>query len=340
MSLHYRTLGGSTTEKKSKKKVADTALFAFTGKCHLCGEIGHKGYQCPKDNGKSTQASRNNKSTKKCNLCGKKGHITDNCFELECNKGNRPNNWKSSLGKDTANAAVAKKSISAELLMCVVTGTTGTILDDPEIFVLDTAATGALTNSSKGMSNLGVATENDAVIVGNKQVMKGHHVGSLAGTICDKTGNELMPLTISRITYSPEAAFNLFSPSILLSKGWELHGNHDMMWFTKDGNKIVFAIKVTTPNGMLFCIRFKRTRSEEIAQCAIKSTPTDKPVSEANSVTVPPTKTKKYNVCKIHCLLGHVGQQAAKDTAEVMGWTITKSTIKPCEPCAVGKARR
>eukprot|EP00957_Ditylum_brightwellii_P170740 12995910-Ditylum_brightwellii.AAC.1 len=49
---------------------------------------------------------------------------------------------------------------------------------------------------------------------------------------------------------------------------------------------------------------------------------------------------KKVNVDKAHALLGHSDKERTRTTAKHLGWIITRGKMKPCESCAVGKARQ
>ena len=43
---------------------------------------------------------------------------------------------------------------------------------------------------------------------------------------------------------------------------------------------------------------------------------------------------------KAHALLGCMGKEITRKTAQSLGWTITKFNNIPCEHCAVGKAHQ
>ena len=48
-----------------------------------------------------------------------------------------------------------------------------------------------------------------------------------------------------------------------------------------------------------------------------------------------PVSVKTY-----HEHLGHIGEDETRRIAKVLKQTLTKGTLKPCEACAIGKAKR
>jgi hypothetical protein len=69
---------------KHDKKEVSLAGVTFKGKCHKCGEQGHKAYNCPEngDGGSTTVGT--------CHSCGKPGHKAIDCWEKEENADKRP----------------------------------------------------------------------------------------------------------------------------------------------------------------------------------------------------------------------------------------------------------
>ena len=55
----------------------------FKGRCYVCGNIGHKGYECPsRSKNKRTESNRFNKKPI-CGYCGKSGHTTESCYKRQ-----------------------------------------------------------------------------------------------------------------------------------------------------------------------------------------------------------------------------------------------------------------
>ena len=54
----------------------------------------------------------------------------------------------------------------------------------------------------------------------------------------------------------------------------------------------------------------------------------------------PVQKKVVLNIQQAHERLGHSNEDATRKTAQALGWTITKGSLKPCEACAVAKAKQ
>ena len=54
----------------------------------------------------------------------------------------------------------------------------------------------------------------------------------------------------------PDTCFNLFGASAFFKNDWKLHGDSEKIWIIKVEKKIVFDIKIKTPHGALYCIKF------------------------------------------------------------------------------------
>jgi hypothetical protein len=81
--------------------------------------------------------------------------------------------------------------------------------------------------------------------------------GTLKGTICDQHGNELNKAVIEKVSYLPNGTFNLFSITQMMAKGWLIGGNKDSMWIEKYQKKVIFDMKISTPDGgTLFAMNF------------------------------------------------------------------------------------
>ena len=99
---------------------------------------------------------------------------------------------------------------------------------------------------------------------GTKQVERLTAVGCISSVVCDNQGNQKFNVKIMDVALVPDCAFNLFSLSKRLKKGWNLHGNADALTLSSlDGAcKLQFDIKITTPNGVLYAIYMKRTHAK------------------------------------------------------------------------------
>ena len=125
----------------------------------------------------------------------------------------------------------------------------------------------------------------------------------------------------------PDCAFNLFSLSKRLKRGWNLHGNADALTLSSpDGAcKLWFDIKITTPNGVLYAIYMKRTHAEHANV-----------VANMNK----PEKNTKMSVLQAHEKLGHINACVTVEIADSLGWTLTGNRTINCASCATGKAKQ
>ena len=202
------------------------------------------------------------------------------------------------------------------------------LLQTPEIWIGDTAATMDITPHRKGMTEVTNPPGDVHVVMGNKQVEKSTAIGSISSIVCNNQGNQKFNVKMTDVALVPDCAFNLFSLSKWLKKGWSLHGNADALTLSSpDGAcKLRFDIKITTPNGVLFAICMKRSHAEH-----------------ANVVTNGNKNEKmtKLSVLQAHEKLGHINAWATVQIAESFaGWVLTGNRTINCTSCAVGKAKQ
>jgi hypothetical protein len=120
------------------------------------------------------------------------------------------------------------------------------LLADPEIFVADTGASTHSTGNSKGMTNYRDAKGAKAQ-VGNGERVATKAIADMPFKTADgAVGN------LGNIHLIPGSPFNLISGTKLLSLGFKMVGNDQGIGYTKGNQKLVFNIKIHTPEGMLF----------------------------------------------------------------------------------------
>ena len=137
------------------------------------------------------------------------------------------------------------------------------LANDSELWVGDSGASRHLCKTCEGMVNERGARASENFTMGNGQNAKAAVVGDILGTV-DST-----KIKVSDVAYCPDAKFNLFSLSLMLKKGWTMHGNEDSITVSKgEGSskrELRFDIKVNTSRGVLYCVRIKLNRKEEVA---------------------------------------------------------------------------
>jgi hypothetical protein len=254
--------------------------------------------------------------------CGKVGHISPNCFEDEANAHKRPPNWKlvSQTGGSETAAAALDNGNKVEFLLCGMCFTNNAeLLNNPNIWIADTAATVHSTPHNVGFKNTKEASKMDTVTMGNGADVGATTIAQLPGVICDKNGCELQEATLDDVTHLPGAKFNLFSLSRMTRHGgWKLRGDKDAIWIEKDNKQIRFDIIIPTPKGALYCMYYKRASEMAMA------------VTDQGT---------KMSIMKAHDLLGHCSEEITRTAAKAMGW-ILSGPWRPCESCAAGKAKQ
>ena len=193
------------------------------------------------------------------------------------------------------------------------------MLNDPEIWIADTAATVHMSSHRKGLENIKKLTRIDTITMGNGTQESVQETADVVGCIRDSQTNETKNIRIQNVSILPNGQFNLFSISQMLNKGWKLAGDNDKITISKGDLDLHFDIKIPTARGMLFGIRI--FRSQEILGVA----------GDKSSV--------KIAVNEAHELLGHMSFPTTRAIAQELGWELTKGS-HVCDACAAGKAKQ
>ena len=331
-------LAGSDGKQHNHNHGKDGKKQKFQGNCNECGKKGHKARDCwlnPQNKDKRPKWWDENKHGRKATevTAGSADNTKKKSNELQLVN----MSWgeyeeafasddenESILAEDdtkwmedeiVAIQAARKTETRTETMLraAVETGSGIKLLEDPEIFVCDTGATTHSTGHGFGLIDLkdggGRTTK-----VGNGASVTTKAVGVLPfKTKEGTTGN------MNGIHYIKGAPFNLISGTKLLDLGYKLQGDKDKIWYTKDGTKLVFDIKIETPEGMLFATRLQRTATEVGGAVA---------------------QEKTVSIKVAHELLGHMDEAATRKAAANLGWTITRGTLGVCESCAKAKAKQ
>ena len=191
-------------------------------------------------------------------------------------------------------------------------------LKNPNMFTGDTGASSHSSQYQNGMVNLHDGQDGDSVMVGSGAVVKANKIGNILGEVCDNSCTVLQKGQMVNVAHCPEMRCNVYSLTMKLLKGWQLHGNKDSIWNTKGKAKLCFDIKLKTKRGVIYCMFFKR-----------QLTPT-----EIASVSL------RLELGTAHDLLGRSNRRATQETAKELGWLIVDSPHKSCPSCTAAKAKQ
>mmetsp|Transcript_18815 Transcript_18815/g.23344 ORF Transcript_18815/g.23344 Transcript_18815/m.23344 type:complete len:1201 (+) Transcript_18815:436-4038(+) len=302
----------------------EIGLTTFGGTCYHCHETGHKANECPKKAQRGHQGWHGRSKFKgNCRSCGKAGHKAANCWRDERNAAKRPAWFKAKENGQQPNNETGNTGIdngnTVEFLLCGMQFPNSPgLLRHPNVWIGDTGATVDSTPFEDGICNLKDAESGEGIKVGNGVLEKTTKTGDLIGNICDSRGTRLNTIKMTDVNIVPGNEYNMFSLTQRQMKGWKLGGDEHAIWLEKGRNKVVFDIKIHTPKGVVFAIYIERKRNE-MGCAGIDRVMTNE---------------------QIHDKLGHMGDAPTKTIAEHFGWKIRKREKKPCESCAVGKAKQ
>jgi hypothetical protein len=165
------------------------------------------------------------------------------------------------------------------------------LINDPNIWIGDTAASVHTSPYQHGMTPEGNTVKNGSIAVGNGITEKTAMCRNSHGKICNKQGAKVGRAKLTHVAYSPNMKFNLCSLSKLCQDGWEMKGNKELLVMERNNQKIKFDINVTTATGVVYCMYLQR--DEEIVNAALE-----------------------YSINQAHERLGHSHEDA---TAIVLG---------------------
>ena len=283
----------------------DVGLFAggFKGHCHNCGQQGHKSTNCP-DRKENTNYIGGKRFRGKCYHCGKTGHKKSNCWDLH--------------GKpDQANVATTSHG-NAEVTLCMneVTMKAKEMNMDEWTWIGDSGASCHMTNNDTGMYE--VQTIQDEITIGNGKPLIATKIGKLKVDIMQKDGSS-MEVTLTGVKYVPNLFCKLFSITKALEKGLNIGNDGKQIYLKTNNFKLTFDQVFNTATGYILGIKMVQ-QARDISQLNLES-------------------GKAININRYHELLGHVGIEALKNTANKMDLKLTGKFIK-CEDCALSKVRQ
>jgi len=132
------------------------------------------------------------------------------------------------------------------------------LLDDPNVWIADSAATVHSTPHSISLTNVKEAKGSDTITMGNGDTEQANKIADIKSMMCNKYRVERGQATLTEVTILPTGKFNLFSLTKLMNNGWILGGDHETMWLTKGKRTVTFDIKIPTPIGDVVCNVFQK----------------------------------------------------------------------------------
>lgn len=325
MDTVYRQLYGVRKSKQDENE-PEVSLSNFAGRCFTCKQRGHKASQCPKgqqtQQGQQQNQANSNAKQQICGHCGKKGHNESNCWLKPENRDKAPNWLKAKLDKKEVAAGAIEGTIPEFLLAQPKLSYPKEfqILLNPNIFIADSACSAHSTGHKLGIVDLKPVKQGSAFVLPNGALSEQELYGKLPVTVCDKFAHELWKATIGDIKYVPNQMFNLLSTTKLSKDGWIPGGDKTALWFTKNGQKLLFDIEVKTGEGAIYAACLKR-RQHEVGAAGVEV-------------------KQKISVLKAHQLLGHINEEATRKTAKILGWDLKPGSLGVCESCTVAKAKQ
>lgn len=192
-------------------------------------------------------------------------------------------------------------------------------LRHPSIWLADTGASSHSTNNMLGATNVVAKGVSSLGPVGRATEFT--HTVDIPGQFMTKDGSLGLSTTLTEVGYNAKNNFNLCSLSRLLQNGWHITRGDDTMIAVSDmdGRTIVFDIVIKTQRGAIYATRFARDAEVSVASTDFGA---------------------KMSIQRAHALLGHGDEESTRQTAKELGWKLTRGTLKPCEACAVAKAKK
>jgi hypothetical protein len=223
-----------------------------------------------KNNNNKNNNNNNHKNEDKCPHCGRTGLNPDKCWMLDKNASKRPD-WfdpekycKKKTRGDGEIGAVGQGDYNGgpELLLSALSSLSE-LLQDPNIWIADMAATCDLTSYDMGAFNeRKTIGDNGGVVFGDGKTNKTEKVFNLRAFFHDVSG-KTKNIILANVHHVPLAAYNLFSLTKRLQSGWSLHGNEKGIWLAKSGQTVMLDIRIETPEGVVFAAHLPRKVSEQ-----------------------------------------------------------------------------
>jgi hypothetical protein len=298
----------------------EIALVALNGICFICKQKGHRAFQCPNRSPANSGPAQQGGTKPKCAHCHKQVHEEARCWDKPGNQNLKPPQCLKN--KEQAAAVVAHNGGGVEILLAALTFPQQlAFLEDPSVWIGDTAATSNSTPHAIGMCDIRKPKASDSIAMGNGMSEVAQKIGNVTGTVCDKFRNQVIQnVKIQDVTLISGGRFNLFSISKLQMEGWIMRGDRDGITLRKGDKSLVFDIVVPTPNGAVFAMYLQRKRATEIANPSVNGT--------------------TLSIQQAHTKYAHANEEDTRQMVKYQGVTITHGALGPCEACTIAKAKQ
>ena len=134
------------------------------------------------------------------------------------------------------------------------------MLSDPELFIIDSGATGHGVGDRRGMRGLREVS-NVETLVGDGSFMKSNLVGDLPVAIINDDGDELHRAVLKDVVYDERMPFNVIASNLLVACGFydvRIQGHRSRV--SQRRYQVGFVTsRSRTDKGVLYCVRLKRT---------------------------------------------------------------------------------
>jgi hypothetical protein len=177
--------------------------------------------------------------------------VAKDCWFKNSSKSKRPAEFKLADDETAAFGAATKERNLEEYLLGTIDASQ---MDNPDIWIADTAATVHMTSYASGLENMRNTTP-ELITMGNASTETVNKVADVTGVINNNGAKARIQIT--DVTALNNGHFNLFSISQALKKGWKLAGDNDKIIISRNNCQIVFNIKIKTAKGVLFATKLK-----------------------------------------------------------------------------------
>ena len=184
------------------------------------------------------------------------------------------------------------------------------LLNDPNIWIGDTAATVHMTPYSMGMIKQTGNGNKQGITVGNGTQEETVMQGTIKGNLVNKNGMKMGVAMLTDVSYAPTMKFNLCSLSKLMVNGWKMEGDANSITMRKQGRALIFDIVVRTTTGLVFCMYLERA-TNEVAFSTI-------------------TNRVPWSLLEVHDRLGHPNKDATRDMVKGLGVMVKPGVMGIC----------